>query len=411
MAGTPCSVVVDSRNMYGQARRTIGVGGRISVPGIVSAMSKWGLDVQDVTIATATRLLTKTPSVTLQSTQAANLEAKVRWEADGARVIEGSLAERDGKLGEKQVDVQCALAVVDLAVRNQGRTIIVLSEDLDLVPGCDLAKTYGATCYTAAIHTVHHRTSDHGWLLLDTRAVSEMFGRNDSDADAAIRAHTVRRVLEWDRGAVKWRPRPFAVEGELILDSNRLVCGYWPTAPSPWPNGKLDLHVTGLRMDPRYGFPQVELIDTSPVLFGGKTEQATVLRWLHPDLVRVQLDSGSQQSIEVPSGELLWPGQRVLVYLASRQTGASVSYVGPLPVESPLSTWGDGCATFGTVTKMDTAWTTVRLPAGDCVQMRSQFVHGVEIGKSLRVSPAGFHPQTGEPQVVPLSSCFPFDRT
>lgn len=411
MADSPCSVVVDSRNMYGQARRTLGVGGRISVPGIVSAMSKWGLDVQDVTIATATRLLTKTPSATLKSTQAANLQAKTRWEADGARVIEGSLAERDGKLGEKQVDVQCALAVVDLAVRNSGRTIVVLSEDLDLVPGCDLAKTYGATCYTAAIHTVHHRTSDHGWLLLDTRTVSEMFGRNDSEADAAIRAHTVRRVLEWNLGAVKWKPRPFDVEGELILDSNRLVCGYWPTAPAARPAGKQDLHVTGIRMDPRYGFPQVELIDTAPILFGGKTEQATVLRWLLPDVVKIQLDSGQEQSIEVPPGELLWPGQRVLVYLASRQTGPSVSYVGPLQIESTLDTWGDGHTAFGTVVRVDGAWATVRLAGGLDVQMLSRFAHGVEIGKSLLVSPAGFHPQTGEPQVVPLSSCFPFDQT
>jgi hypothetical protein len=151
----PCAVVVDSRNVRGQSRKTFGHSRETEVSGIGAALYDYGLTPVEVQVGIATRTSTKSPSGRLQDAIGRNVRYRDRMTKKGARVLEGHLVERKGELEEKQVDVLCAIAVADIADRIgthscQAQCIVVLSEDMDLIPAYEFATARGVPVVRAA---------------------------------------------------------------------------------------------------------------------------------------------------------------------------------------------------------------------------------------------------------------------
>ena len=141
---TPCAVVVDSRNLVGQAARLFGIPSNFTLNGLRQALAGFGLEPIEVRVGMATRVLQDKCSNHVTRMCEKNQTQASRLTADGAKVLHGYLAERGGDVEEKQVDVLCAVAVADLAERivvgaSQARCIVCISEDMDLMPAYDFA--------------------------------------------------------------------------------------------------------------------------------------------------------------------------------------------------------------------------------------------------------------------------------
>ena len=85
----PCAVVVDSRNIRGQARKLFGWSRQPSADGVRRALAAYGLDAVEIYVGVATRTASSSPSTRLSQHLRVNGEYRDRLRAEGAEVLEG----------------------------------------------------------------------------------------------------------------------------------------------------------------------------------------------------------------------------------------------------------------------------------------------------------------------------------
>ncbi|WP_454853912.1 hypothetical protein [Promicromonospora soli] len=336
-----CAVVIDSRNLNGAIRGAFGLPSAVTWAGVRAGLRRHGLDAVSCAVGTATRVVGGSKSSSnVARAQKKNLEFRDRLVDEGAEVLEGILAQRDDKMEEKQVDVLCALKVADLAAQKRlGQididAIVVLSEDMDLVPAYLLAENYGVPTYAAATQTVYKRQDQANWLLLDEGILAEFASPSGRRRGLGVRNLVAKIVVGDVRDPLRWSVFvPSASPGSpALLTTNSGLKGRM-IENSLKRKDKADLHAVGVTVDPSGRFPFLEL-GRAPVagpmagISRGKIEY-----WAEPTRVAVRLDGGSSVVLTAPIGAGL-PGESVAVLTTSGRQGGRY-FVGPLDRSTPV---------------------------------------------------------------------------
>lgn len=401
----PCSVVVDSRNVHGQVRRSLGFGGSTSVAGVRCALRAWGLDAQEIFIGAGTRGASTSVSKTMRDVLGQNAKLRDQWIADGAHVLDGVLVERARGIEEKQVDVLCALKVVDLAVAYRGRLVVLLSEDMDLLPACVQAEGYGAPAAAAATRKVNDRSGLRRWMLLDLEALSALVGDREQERTLALRGATAVLASQPGFPSLRWR-YVRTEDGEHHFRSNKGIHGVLLDDTPPLWGEKRDLHACGVRIDPRFReLPQVLLSSTPGAVGQGAVVPGSVMHWRAPDRVSVNLGTESV-ALHVPAGEPLLPGQRVAVLRNSPKTH---NYIGALHgVPAPIWLTGSRSALGVAVgdSEAQGGQVVVQLDDARVVSVQREQIRSCSPGERVRVFITGRGPDSVM-SALPLSSGLP----
>jgi hypothetical protein len=258
-------------------------------------------------------------------------------------VLHGRLVERSKDVEEKLVDVQCAIQIARSAheITDGGtaaRAIVVMSEDMDLIPAYAFAGERGVPVFAASHATVDTRP-DAGWLLLPEAVLRTACGR----PRGRYAGHELRRqiatwcastspiqisfrVQAWDRS----RDRAF-------LEHNSGARGIWASPP---PSAANPLSVTGLSLDDQgRDFPTLTVGPVpAPTPLGGFVD-GEVLRWRTPTRVEVSI-GGRARTLSGPIGSLL-PGGRVLVQEYRDRGQPAWRLVGALAARGLSDGWPD----------------------------------------------------------------------
>ena len=349
---TPVVVVVDSRNVWGASRRQFGVGKRIVVEGVRAALRPYGFEPIDVFVGIASTTSVKHPSPRLARDVDANaaFAASVNANPFGHALV-GKLVERRGDLQEKLVDVLCAMQIArsahEIATgQSRAQAIVVLSEDMDLIPSYQFAQDLHVPIYAAANATVETRL-DASWLLLGDRglrmscerASGRFYGlRLRQEISAWLTAETPRSMT--------FRVRPGESKKSFLrLTHNSGAIGIWRDPP-PEADRSIgaahEVRVVGL--DPASSgrdFPVVTLSQEPGPWPPAGLVTAIVREWDTPTHVVVMPPTGPTQGLNATIGSLL-PGDRVLVQ--DDQSVASQGgwrLVGRLHPGEPTPGWTD----------------------------------------------------------------------
>lgn len=227
--------------------------------------SSLGFDVQDIFMGTATKVVGGAPSEALVQTSQINIQRAEKWRGEGATILEGILAERRGAIEEKQVDVLCALKVVELAVIRGNspnlHTIFILTEDMDLDPAANLATEWHAKVIRVAPGNIHQRRDNKsGWMLITRKDFYTLCAfPGTPEAATKLRRSLVRTITD----CVEPRRYSFLrYEGQpkyAVLRSNQ---GLHVKMENPEPGlkykDKISLQVQDGRMNGRsQGFPDI----------------------------------------------------------------------------------------------------------------------------------------------------------
>lgn len=351
----PALVVVDSRNMWGETRRQYGVGAQVDVAGIAPALAPYGFDVVHSYIGLATESGSKRPSARLTQALDVNRRYAEEVERSGlATVLNGRLAERNRELEEKLVDVLCAIQIARSAHdivsgRTSARAIVVMSEDMDLIPAYKFAQDLGVPVFASACATVDTRP-DASWLLLTEPTLRQMTRRPRGRlAGTELRAQLAR----WLSSPTKYRMTFTVVADEgarIRLSHNSGAIGYWHDAPASAdrrPSAKHDLWVTGVEpCSSERDFPLLA-VSHSP----GHTSawpprgllEGTVTRWTAPTRLQVDLGAAGTRSCSAVAGSYM-PGNRVLVHEDRSRSQSAWRLVGRLDEPRATPGWASPAA-------------------------------------------------------------------
>lgn len=420
--GTACAVVVDSRNLRGQSRKLFGQGRQTTTSGIVSALAQYGLDAISISVGLATRTPASAVSDRLAEARKKNLMFAEDLRSSGATVLEGNLVERGGRMEEKQVDVLCALAVADYADKIikgaiSATCIVVLSEDMDLMPAYDFAHERGVPVYAAAIDTVHKRPQQREWLLLTEPALGAMCEPSGRKVGSQLRASIAQMAANIGAGdarpPLRWSTvAPTMDDGRALLQSNLGAFGIWERPRRLRPREKVDLYPSGIEIDPHGGlFPFVTLQATPPTSAPDNLLRGSVLFWVSPATAKIRFANGSQgdTSLTAPAGELL-PGQEVLAMKGSTGRNDGVYYVGPLTNPPLTPEWpAPDRRAIAIVTAMPTEgriWANAQLAGGTEILVDTKYLDHCQVGTRLLVVHTGLSAK-GIAQAMPLTCCLP----
>lgn len=412
---TPCIVVVDSRNIRGQSRKVFGHSRETHVPGLRRGLAMYGFDVIETIFGLATRTSTNHPSDRLQKALASNARYAARLTQDGAQVLEGNLVQRGGELEEKQVDVLCALAVADASDRiakgeTHARCVVVLSEDMDLMPAFDFATTRKVKAYAAAYDTVYHRPQQRDWLVLHEHAMKEICDPPGRFYGTALRAKLAAMLTSQNPSKLNWRvTTPAMNDGRAILTNNAGANGLWVPDRTLARGDRVELFAVDVEMDPHgKRFPFVLLETTAPAAPPAAVEAAEVLYWSSPTMLKARLASGVGASLRAVPGSLL-PGDKITVF-STRRAGNRAHYlVGATHLNAPPSGWSattrQAVAVITTAPQRGRAWMEATLEeTGDSVAVKASWNDHLEDGGRMVVALTGAD-QAGIPQAMPLSCC------
>lgn len=342
-------VIVDSRNIVGQAERALGEPAHPTVAGIVSALGTYGFEVAAVHVALA--LPRSSDRAQLRSQLRVNEQFKKDVEAHPlGKALVGELhahRQPDGSLdvNEKMVDTLCAVEIARHArdVRDGNAdfgAIVVLSKDIDLTPAYQYAAELKVPVYAAATDTVDVRTSHHPqFLLITPDALATMC----PVPDARPRGHDLRALLaaavkeqerrSWDRA----RDIPVRGRGELVRDTGGELIGTLDPSIYPdrlgWP---ADFRAVDVDFGPDYRFPYAVAKPGSKVSGDRLLRSATFQRWVAPSRAQVEMGNGKKVELDrLPIG-FLTPGTKLLI---SKRQGRR--YVGPLETPPALVARGE----------------------------------------------------------------------
>jgi hypothetical protein len=359
----PVVVVVDSRNVHGQAGEVLGRKLRPSVEGVVAALRSYGLDAVSVCVGLALVQDGRQPlSDAMTAAQSANAAyaAQVSGHSLG-QVLAGRLVERFGDREEKLVDVLCAVQVCRAAYdisqgRSAARAIVVVSKDIDISPSYTFAAELGVPVYAFASSVVHTRPGS--WLLGSEDTFTTMCSGPSVPATSAIglvgqalRTELVS-MLGGGTGGVRqlepWR----AIYSERRRNVNYVVLRHGngvdaviPEADLPgWqPNRTYDLAVVAADFGDRGGLFPRACLSMTPQEVSDDVKVVTVDQWM--EATRVRVSGGGKRIIDVAPGTLM-PGDSVLVQLLPRDARPQrpMRLIGPLSLVARPADWGEQTA-------------------------------------------------------------------
>lgn len=346
---TPAVVIVDSRNVWGSARAVFGVGRRVDVQGVCDALRPYGFDVREVHVAIGTEGSDRSSSTRLSSALKQNRDYAAKIEADRrGHVLRGRLVERSRDLEEKLVDVLCAIQIARVAHniaagRNDARAIIVLSEDMDLIPAYTFAQDLTVPVFAASHATVDTR-GECGWLLLPEGPWRSACGR-------PYGRHTGRELRRFIATMCS-RNTPVRMsftahahdkrQDSLFLRHNSGAQAIWrrpPATASRSVGDKHELYVNGLELDEsERAFPVLEVSNIPGV--ESRFEHGSVVRWRTATRVEVSIPGTGNRTLTAPIASLL-PDDEVLVQGYERRGQPAWRLVGPLGSRAPSPGWAD----------------------------------------------------------------------
>ena len=345
------AVVVDSRNLRGQYADVFGVARRASVAGITKMLGAYGFLVTDVFVGIATNgsgggsaYLARC----LQENQ--DYAAEIVSHPDG-HVLEGRLVERSTRTGkaleEKLVDVLCAIQVARLAqqIKDKVRSgvIVVLSEDMDLIPAYKFAQDLGVTVYAASNDIVDARAQHSKWLLLTQAGLADAAGRAYGREQGRDLRRAVARLLT--------APPPVVVKVKVgnkcrdgvLVTHNSGARGFWrpPAGARPSHGDSLALHVAGVDWEDG-AFPRLRLEDQPSYASAVGLQSGRVQAVPTPTRVTVRLPGGLTKKLDGASPGALLPGMEVLVHDETTAGGQHAwRLVGALDARPATPGWPD----------------------------------------------------------------------
>lgn len=348
---TPAVAVVDSRNIWGATRSRFGSGRPVLVEGVREALRAYGFEVVDVYVGIATTTTKPNPSGRLASSLASNERYATAVEGSPhGHVLRGRLVERNGELEEKLVDVLCAMQIARSAhdivsLRSAARAIVVLSEDMDLIPAYEFAQELGVPVFAAAQATVDTR-DDASWMLLGEGTLRTACARPSGRLiGQELRQELTKWLTATHPHQMNFKVRAWeSRSNSLRLVHNSGAIGIWhdpPRAATRTVGAVHRLHVAGVEpCQSERDFPLVTLTDASPTWPPAGLVTATVEEWRSPTRVSVKLASGSTRGMTATPGTLL-PGDPVLVH--EDRIGKQVAWrlIGRVTSETPSPGWAD----------------------------------------------------------------------
>lgn len=416
---TPCAVIVDTRNVKGMLGDMFGTPStKATGRGIRDAMRLYGFEAVEMYAGVATGTPgTKPVSAKVDDMLQSNGRYRDQLIKDGVEVLEGYLVERGPKIDEKQVDVLLALQVADIVDRMQrddsdAECIVVLSEDMDLIPSYDYADKRGVQVYAVADDTLPFRKEQKKWLLLH-EAAARALGEEDDAYGSPMRGYIARLALGTTTRSglpTKWKARWDQRPGDVDLFSNKGVRGRYYSTNALMRGDTLDLYATQIRFSEDGPlFPQVGLA-TSPPGPGPMSgvSEAVVTAWSTSTKVKATLADDTTCSVTVTPGSVL-VGDKIAVCATQRKTGRAHYYIGPLAALSLPDRWTQPTAISTATIDTDhgsTFW-DAHLDDGTAVQVQSTWLEHARVGDRLAVALAGVSPVTGHLQTMPLSCCLP----
>jgi hypothetical protein len=380
----------------------------------------YGLEPVETIVGVATRTSSSHPSDRLNEALVKNQAFMQRLQSAGAAVLEGNLVQRSGEFEEKQVDVLCALAVADAADRiaqnkTRARCIVVLSEDMDLMPAIEFATNRGVPTYAAAYDTIHQRPQQRDWMILHEAALKEICDPPGRHHGSALRRRLASIVTTPQSQALTWRVIAARMnDGRALLTSNFGATALWKPTRQLQHGEKLPLYVAGVEMDPHTSrFPYLNLSDAAPTAATCPgIELADVLYWTAPTMVKVQMrgQPGAQAALRATPGSLL-PGQEVAVLKVSRSGNRARYLVGALTDVPVPSGWTAPARTAIAVAQETVptgkAWFRSKLEvSGDEILVKAHRNDHLPAGGRLVVALSG-ESNGRVPQAMPLSCCIP----
>jgi hypothetical protein len=415
---TPCAVVVDSRNIRGQAGKMFGWPRQANVDGIRRALIQYGFDVIDVVFGVATRSADNAPSQHLASSLSTNRAYRDRLIADGAGVLEGYLVERKGRAEEKQVDVLCAVKVCDLADRiatnlHKAKCIVVLSEDMDLMPAYEFARERGVPAYAAAFDTIYQRDDQREWLILSEPAMAAAVSPQGRYFGSELRSKlALIATSSEDPKPLTWTVHAPLGDGLFLMRGNLGAPALWKPDREVAIRDKAALFATSLTIHPHEGgrFPHLILSDVRPPQGPmPDVEAATVAYWQSPTSLKVELADASLATVRATPGIAL-PGQDVAVLRRTSGRDQATYLIGtrePRPVIPGWSAPGAIC-TATVMGRRSQGWLE-----GELTDTKERvLIHGGHLdhaaaGTRVVVFASGYLERHNLPTTMPLTCCMP----
>lgn len=415
----PCAVIVDTANVRGQSRKVFGEARQPTAAGIKAGLALYGFDAVEIYAGIATRTTGNSPSGRLRDALVVNQKYKERLEAGGVVVLEGNLAERRGGLEEKQVDVLCALTVADIVERiKQGGSkvgcIVMLSEDMDLMPAYEFAARRDIVTYAAAHDTIHARPGQLEWLLLTQEALTKICEPRGRKLGSQLRSNLAAIVTSPNPPVLtNWKVvAPRMSDGRALMTNNNGAHGLWVTSRVLKRDERLRLYAVGAEMEPQsMRFPYLQLSEVVPSPTFPDIEIATVLHWTAPTMVRVAIRNSTSKASLTASPGTLMPGQQVAVLRSTSGGQQGRHLIGATSAWTPPTNWSvsgsTAIATISAVATPSRGWMTAYLDgSGDKVLIQAALLTHAEVGTRVMVALAGID-SSGLPQTMPLSCCLP----
>lgn len=344
----PAVAIVDSRNVWGSFRKLFGRGRRVDVQGVRCAFRRFGFDVTKVYVAIGTQGPNHNRTSRLTSTLGQNEGYAARIAADPmGNVLHGRLVQRGQDVEEKLVDVQCAIQIARSAYeiaesRTKAQAILVLSEDMDLIPAYDFARDLGVRVFAASHATLDSRP-DSPWLLLPEGSWKEIAGGQlpGRYVGSELRRQMAKACISGQPLMMTFKVRRHW-KSNVLLDHNSGACAMWRCTPDcphgHRPGDRHALYVVGLELDENDREFPIYSVSPAPAAQPGAFQRATLKAWRTPTRVEVQLADGSLRVLGASIGFGL-PGMSLLVqeYTSGSQRGWRL--VGALEARPPTPGW------------------------------------------------------------------------
>lgn len=344
----PAVVVVDSRNVHGQAKDLFGTGRHVNVAGVIDMFTDFGFAVEDVWVAIATQG-DQQGSRWLRDALAANANFAAAIVSDPrGHVLEGRLVERGKHTEEKLVDVLCAIQIARLAYeihdKNREGVILVMSEDMDLIPAYEFAAELGVTVYACSNDTVDTRAKFSGWCILPEssleKAVGRPWGRESGSSLRRFIANTLQRP---NVVSLRFKVSNYnSNTAEVRLMHNSGAKAVWRNAPTgAYQRGDPHtLYVTGCEFE-NCAFPILTVDSVAPPAWPlADCRVGEVIDWRTAGRVTIRFAGGVNKALEAPSGTLL-PGMKVLALRRSTGQQDAWRYVGPIEQRASSPGWSN----------------------------------------------------------------------
>jgi hypothetical protein len=398
--------------MFGWARQ-------VSVAGVKSALAQYGFDAVDITFGVATRSSHPSPSKELAASLATNRDYRDRLIADGATVLEGNLVERKSKTEEKQVDVLCAVKVCDLADRiatelHPAKCIVVLSEDMDLMPAYEFARERKVLAYAAAYDTIYQRGDQREWLILSEPALAKLVSPVGRYVGSELRSKLAAVATSTDeRRSLSWTVHAPLSEGQFLMRGNLGAPGLWSPGRRVRPGDKASLYTAGVtvRVEDGGRFPNLLLQEDQPAAGPmPNVQSATVAYWQTPTSLKVNLGGDKLATVRATPGTLL-PGQQVAVLQQRSGKDHATYLVGAIGTRPSVPGWSSAEPIETVVvsgSRATGAWLTGQvLSTGDVVLVHARHLDHASPTTKLRAFVTGSLESDGLPTTMPLTCCLP----